>query len=155
NSGGLPKVLEEAQKFAETEYVLALRKGNRLAGDERRAVAKKVAALTGLSEGYVLRSNLRVEAHRFMRELLRDQGNTVGRFDSRLGGKDRDEVGERPDYDPSYAAVQGPYTEALNAYVRGELRYQNDLPYEILTGRVREWNFAPLGTNRYLNVAPL
>jgi carboxypeptidase C (cathepsin A) len=150
----LSKVLEEAAAFAEKDYALALRKGSRLSSDERTAVAKKVAGLTGLSEGYVLRSNLRIGAHRFMRELLRDRGQTVGRFDSRLKGKDADDVGERPDYDPSYAAVQGPFTASLNAYVRGELKYKSDLPYEILTGRVREWSYGPGGTNRYLNVAP-
>jgi carboxypeptidase C (cathepsin A) len=150
----LPKLLEEAEAFAGKEYALALRKGSRLPDEERQAVAGRVAALTGLSEGYVLRSNLRVGSHRFMRELLRDRGETVGRFDSRLKGKDLDDAGERPDYDPSYAAVQGPYTASLNAYVRGALKYKSDLPYEVLTGRVRSWDFGPGGTNRYLNVAP-
>jgi len=28
------------------------------------------------------------------------------------------------------------------------------LPYEILTGRVKPWNYAPAATGRYLNVAP-
>src|SRR5262249_49092894 len=92
-SGPLPKGLEEATAVAEKEYALALRKGSRLGSAERRAVARKVASLTGLSEEYVLRSNLRIEAHRFMRELLRDRGQTVGRFDSRLIGKDRDDAG--------------------------------------------------------------
>ncbi len=110
--------------------------------------------MTGLSEGYVLRSNLRVQPQRFMRELLRDDGQTVGRFDSRLKGKDQNDVGERPDYDPSYVAVQGPFTESLNTYVRDDLKYKSDLPYEILTGRVQPWAYGPGGTNRYLNVAP-
>jgi carboxypeptidase C (cathepsin A) len=88
-----------------------------------------------------------------MRELLRDRGRTVGRFDSRLLGKDANDAAERPDYDPSYAAVQGPFTTALNAYVRRELKFESDLPYEILTGSVQPWNFAT-ATNRYLNVAP-
>jgi carboxypeptidase C (cathepsin A) len=153
-AGELPKALEESQKFASGEYALALMKGDRLHEDERRAIAKKLARFTGLSPEYVLRSNLRIGAQRFMRELLRDQGRTVGRFDSRLKGKDRDDVGERPEYDPSYAAVRGPFTEALNEYVRGELKYKSDLPYEILTGRVRPWNYGPLATNRYLNVTP-
>ena len=148
------KTLAEAQKFAEGEYTLALTKGNRLSDGERHAVAAKLARLTGLSEEYVLRSKLRIEALRFMRELLRDQGRTVGRYDSRLKGKSLDDVGERPDYDPSYAAVQGPFSAALYSYVRGELKYKSDLPYEVLTGRVRPWNYGPGGTNRYLNVAP-
>ncbi|HYB53228.1 MAG TPA: hypothetical protein VEG84_05130 [Thermoanaerobaculia bacterium] len=40
----------------------------------------------------------------------------------------------------------------LNDYVRTELKYENDLPYEILTSRVRPWNYAPY-ENQYVNVA--
>jgi len=36
--------------------------------------------------------------------------------------------------------------------VRGELKFESDLPYEFLTGRVRPWNYAPY-ENRYVNVA--
>jgi len=82
---------------------------------------------------------------------MRDQRITVGRLDSRFEGKDADAVGEQPDFDPSYAAIQGPFTAALNQYVRAELKYESDLPYEILTGRVYPWNFE--ATNEYLNVA--
>lgn len=40
----------------------------------------------------------------------------------------------------------------LNHYLRTELEYENDLTYEILTGRVRPWNYGNV-QNRYLNVA--
>ena len=40
----------------------------------------------------------------------------------------------------------------INDYVRAELKYENDLPYEILTGRVRPWNYGS-AQNRYVNVA--
>jgi carboxypeptidase C (cathepsin A) len=51
--------------------------------------------------------------------------------------------------------VQGPFTAALNEYVRGTLGYKSDLPYEILTDRVRPWNFGSAASNRFLNVAPV
>ena len=38
---------------------------------------------------------------RFGKELLRDEGRTVGRYDSRYKGIDADDVGETPEYDPS------------------------------------------------------
>lgn len=147
------KTLADAEAFANGEYLQALHRGSDLSDTEKKAVAAKVAKFTGLSEEFVLRNDLRVEGQRFMRELLRDRGRTVGRFDSRYLGKDATDAGERPDYDPSYAAVQGTYTEGLNAYVRGELKFESDLPYEILTGRVRPWNYGT-ASNRYLNVAP-
>ncbi|QEL18003.1 S10 family peptidase [Limnoglobus roseus] len=149
----LPKTLAEAEKFAAGEYTLALQKGLDLSESERDDVAVKIAHFTGLSKAFVLRADLRVEGQRFMRELLRDQGRITGRYDSRILGKDFNDAAERPDYDPSYASVQGTFTESFNAYLRGELKYESDMPYEILTGRVQPWNYGT-ATNRYLNVAP-
>ena len=61
-------------------------------------------------------------------------------------------AGERFEYDPSMAAIQGPYSTLLNDYVRRELGYESDLPYEILTDRVRPWSYEEF-ENRYVNVA--
>jgi carboxypeptidase C (cathepsin A) len=148
----LHKTLDEVKKFAAGDYTLALMRGNKLGDAERRDIARKVARVTGLTEEYVLRSNLRIDIGRFIKELLRGQRETIGRFDSRFKGRDLDAAGERPEYDPSYAAVQGPYTGAFNSYVRGELKFQSDLPYEILTGRVQPWNFGN-ARNRFLDVS--
>jgi carboxypeptidase C (cathepsin A) len=152
--GDFKKTLAEAEQFAEGDYMLALAKGLKLTDSERRATAAKVAKFTGLSEQYVLNSNLRIEGQRFMRELLRDRGQIIGRYDSRLTARDGDEAAERPDFDPSYTAVQGPYTEGWNEYVRQVLKFESDLPYEILSGRVQPWNYGA-ANNRYLNVTPM
>jgi carboxypeptidase C (cathepsin A) len=149
----LRKTLDEAEKFAQGEYTVALMKGDKLPPEERSALARKLARYTGLSEEFVDRSNLRIEIAHFTKELLRKRRRTVGRFDSRLLGRDLDAAGERPEYDPSYAAVQGAYTATLNQYLRSELGVEKDIPYEILTGRVRPWDFGD-AKNRYLNVAP-
>jgi len=45
------------------------------------------------------------------------------------------------------------YSGALNDYVRRELEFESDLPYEVLTERVHPWNFGGGGTNGYLYVA--
>jgi carboxypeptidase C (cathepsin A) len=151
--GDLKKTVDEAEAFATGEYAQALHRGLALSTSEKKAVAGKVARFTGLSEDFVMRCDLRVEGQRFMRELLRDRGRTVGRYDSRYLGKDATDAGERPEYDPSYAAVQGTFTEGFNSYARGELKFESDLPYEILTGKVQPWNYGT-ANNRYLNVAP-
>jgi carboxypeptidase C (cathepsin A) len=148
----LRKTLAEVEQFALGDYTLALMKGNKLGPEARKAVAQKLARYTGLSADYVVRSNLRIDNGRFMKELLRGEHHTVGRYDSRFTGTDLDAVGEQSEYDPSFAAVQGPYTAALNAYLRAELKCERDLPYEILTGRVQPWNFGN-ARNRYLNVS--
>jgi carboxypeptidase C (cathepsin A) len=147
----LRATLDEVERFAGGEYLLALQKGAALADAERAEVATKLARYTGLSREFVEQANLRVDAGRFYKELLRDERRTVGRLDSRFLGTDRDAAGAQPEYDPSYAAIQGPYTAALNHYLRAELRYESDLVYEILTGRVQPWRFEN-AENRYLNV---
>jgi carboxypeptidase C (cathepsin A) len=126
--------------------------GSRLSAGDRKTIAAKLARYTGLSEEYVLATNLRVNIRRFVKELRRDERITVGRLDSRFKGKDIDAAGEGYEFDPSYAAIQGPFTAAANDYFRTELGYENDLAYEILTGRVRPWNYSNV-EGRYLNVA--
>lgn len=147
------KTLADAEKFALGEYTQALNQGNTLPAEDRRQVAQKLARFTGLSEDYVTRSDLRIEASRFRKELLRKEERTLGRFDSRFQGTDLDAVGETPDYDPSYAVVQGPFTSLVNQYLRNDLKYDTDLTYRILTDKVQPWNYGG-ARNRYLNVAP-
>jgi carboxypeptidase C (cathepsin A) len=147
------KTLNEAETFAVTDYTLALMRGDELSQAERRRIVNQLSRYTGLSTDYIESTDLRIQIQRFTKELLRSEGRTVGRLDSRFKGIDRDNAGERYEYDPSYnGAIYGPYTATLNHYVRTELKYENDLPYEILTGRVRPWNYNNV-QNRYLNVA--
>src|SRR6185436_15394077 len=150
--GGLKNALAEAERFAMGEYPAALMKGSDLSDAERRDVAARLSRLTGLSPEYLLEVQLRPVIYNVVKELLRGEGQRVGRLDSRFRGIDRGGDDEDFDLDPSYAAIQGVYTAALNHYVRQDLEFQSDLPYEILTDRVRPWSYAPL-SNQYLNVA--
>ncbi len=146
------KAMEEAAQFASHEYSLALLKGDTISPEERSQIVQKLARLTGLSPKYIDESNLRVPIFRFTKELLREERRTVGRYDSRLEGIDLDATSATPEYDPSYASVFAPFTAAWNQYVRTELKWESDLQYEILTGRVRPWNWADY-SNRYVNVS--
>lgn len=148
----LAATLEQVQTFATTEYTLALMAGNRLQGAQRATVLQKLAAYTGLTPEYIERTNLRPEIFRFAKELLRDKRRTVGRLDARFTGVDRDAAGEHFEFDPSYAAIQGAYSGALNDYVRSELNFASDLPYEILTGLYEKWDYSK-HQNKYVNVA--
>ncbi|MCU0487012.1 MAG: hypothetical protein MUC85_12985 [Anaerolineales bacterium] len=148
----LQATLRQVEAFARGEYTLALMKGAALPVDERAEIVRKLARFTGLSEDYIDRTDLRIEIFRFTKELLRHERRTVGRLDSRFKGIDRDSAGERYEFDPSYANIQGAYTAAFNAYVRGELNFESDLPYEILTDRVWPWSYAEF-ENHYVNVA--
>jgi len=148
----LGRTLAEVNAFALNEYTLALMQGAALPAEQRAEIAAKVARYTGLSPDYVERSNLRIRIDRFCKELRRDEGLTVGRLDSRYTGFDRDNVGESFEFDPSYAAIQGPYTATFNDYVRRELAFESDLPYEILTDKVWPWNYKKF-QNSFVDVA--
>ena len=137
----LSEVVAEAEEFAARDYLWALHQGDRLTDEQRAGVVAKLAALTGLSADYVDRVNLRVEHVRFYTELLRDRRLVTGRLDARFTGPDVDYGREHFSEDPSYLAILGSYTAALNQYVRAELEYANDLPYEVLTGRVQPWSY--------------
>ncbi|UCF61411.1 MAG: hypothetical protein JSV37_01670 [Anaerolineaceae bacterium] len=150
----LPRTLADVEAFALGDYTLALMKGAELPEDERGVIIDKLAHYTGLPREYIARTNMRIEIQRFIKELLRDERAMVGRLDSRFKGMDRDAAGEKPEYDPSYINIQGPYTACLNDYVRRELGYESDLPYEILTGRVMPWNYDKY-QNQYVNVAEM
>ena len=137
----LRDVLDEAEKFAAGDYAWALARGSRMSPAERSEIVRRVAELTGLTEDYVDRANLRIEHLRFFTELLRDQRRTVGRMDGRFLGWEADAAGERFTDDPSISGIRGAYAAAINHYVREELDYVNDLPYETLSSRVQPWSY--------------
>lgn len=149
----LNDLLRDAEAFAMGEYTLALMKGDLLTESERKALAEKMARMTGLSTDFLDRVHLRIEISRFTKELLRKDRKTVGRLDGRFTGFDYDYGGENYEFDPSYnAAIYGPYTSAAYQHLTQTLGFKTELPYEILTGRVRPWNYNNV-QNQYLNVA--
>jgi carboxypeptidase C (cathepsin A) len=138
----LGEVVAEAEAYAAAEYPRLLALGNRITPPERETAVARVAALTGLSPAYVDRVNLRIEHIRFFTELLRDERRSVGRLDGRFVGWEPDGGREHFSADPSMSAIMGPYTAAFNHYVRDELGYENDLPYEILSEKAFEaWSY--------------
>jgi len=142
----LKRTLSEVEKWAATDYTQALAKGDRLTKDERAAVLDRLARYTGLDKTYLDNVNLRIEIHRFCKELLREQKRTVGRLDSRFKGIDEAVADETPDYDPSMAAIRPPYTATFNDYVRRSLGYKSDLHYYILGGGIGQaWDWGPSG----------
>lgn len=115
-------------------------------------IITRLAGYTGLSEDYIDRTDLRINIFRFCKELLRKDRRTIGRLDSRFTGIDRDSAGEFSEEDPSLSAIIGPYPATFYDYVRGELKYESDLPFEILTHKVSPWSYAEF-ENRFVNVA--
>lgn len=151
----LPTALKAAERFVQEKYAPALMRGDALPAAEKAALARELAALTGLPEPFVLQRDLRVDIFTFTTKLLEDQNRSIGRFDCRLTGIRYQPGGGRGmEFDPSYEAVFGCYTACFNDYVRRELKYESDLPYNALTGEVQPWNYSNV-QNEYLNTAEL
>ncbi len=136
----LPKALAEARGFAKGEYASALQKGDSLSADEHKKIAAELARLTGLKPQVIEDNNLRVNEGVFRKQLLHDEGFVLGAYDARLKGRDADPASPYPDFDPSDAAVAGPFSAAMNSYARRELKFEDDLPYETI-GNVQPWKY--------------
>ena len=137
----LQELLDEVEQFALGDYASALLKGDALTPEARAAIVEKLARYTGLSPAFIERTNLRIKDQHFFKELLRERGLTIGRLDARFTGLDRSGVTEQPEYDPLLTNVHGPYAAGFYDYVRSELKFESDLPYEILSHKVHPWSY--------------
>jgi carboxypeptidase C (cathepsin A) len=130
-SADIGKARQESEQWASTEYAWGLAKGDALTPDERQKMIDQMARYTGLSKQLIDDANLRVDVGKFTHNLLLDQKLRVGRLDGRFTGTDPDGLLDTADYDPSESAIVPPYTSAFNNYVRTELNYQSDMPYQV------------------------
>jgi carboxypeptidase C (cathepsin A) len=156
----LEEFLRQARAFAVDEYAPALLKGQHLDAATRDRIAERLAHFTGLSREYVVRSDLMILADRFRKELLRSDGKSVGRIDGRYAGDDIDDVGERPEGDPSSYSVDSAFAASLSQYLAAELNVEMDRDYAFSGGRQlgSQWNWKPANAGpgwepSYVNVA--
>jgi carboxypeptidase C (cathepsin A) len=146
--GNLNAFVEDARRFAKTEYASALMKGSQVSSAEKTDIAKKLSRYTGLSEDYLLKANLRVKLFQFMEELQRARGLTTGRLDARYSGFTYNLLAENAQSDPQSDAVTGAFTAAFNSYLRDELKFNQDKPYHAITEHVGsnwDWKHASGG----------
>lgn len=148
----LQEVLKEAEKFAAGDYNHALLLGASLPAAQRSATVKQMARLIGLSESFIAGSDLRVSLSRFNAELLRDQRLVVGRFDGRYTSYMRDALNNDAERDPSADAVFSAFASTFNHYVRNDLKFEADRPYNILAS-VGKWNWD--AENQFANVSEI
>jgi len=138
-SRDLSELLPEVERYTIEEYLPALSRGGFIDEARRQEVAGQVARYSGLSKKFVLDYNNAVPASAFWKELLRDEGYTIGRLDSRYKGIDKVDGGNRPDYSPEYSSWAHSFAPAINYYLQEELGFETDLQY-YLGGNVGPWN---------------
>jgi carboxypeptidase C (cathepsin A) len=153
----LEQLLPDVEHFAMTEYMDALAKGAAISRSEYEDVVAKLHRYSGLSEQFVRNSNLRVPYGRFEQELFRNQGTVVGRLDGRFQTPTTDRPADQPAWDPTDAAIDYPFTTAVNQYIRNDLGYGTPLLYHTgtydLIGQNGNWDSKHNG-NPTTNVMP-
>lgn len=157
----LEELLPEVEAYTLNELMPALAQGGFLDEAKKKAVAAKMAYYSGISEKVILQHNLDVPNSYFWKELLREEGHTVGRLDSRYKGLDRKEAGDRPDFNSELTSWLHSFTPAINYYLRNDLKFVTDIKYNMF-GPVRPWDRSgdntgenlrqAMAQNPYLNV---
>ena len=148
----LSALVDEVEHFASGEYATALQAGGALDPEERKAIAKKLHAYTGLPVAYIEKANLRISQGEFQKTLLDDADLTTGALDTRFSGPTMDPMSKEAGYDPQSAAIGSAYVSAFNDYVRKELQFGEGKVYRQLL-RIEDWNFShrPPGSRQMLN----
>ena len=135
----LTDILPEVEEYTINKLIPAISKGGFISEQEKIEVAKKISEYSGLSLESVIQNNLDIPTSFFWKDLLRDQGKTIGRLDSRYLGIDRKDIGVGPDYSAELTSWLHSFTPAVNHYIRKELKFKTDIKYNMF-GDVRPWN---------------
>ena len=157
----LTELLPEVEDFTINTLIPALAKGGFIGESEKHDVLKQMARYSGLSEASIAQNNLDVSTAFFWKDLLREEGKTLGRLDSRYLGIDAKQSGDRPDYWAELTSWLHSFTPAINYYLREELNYKTDIKYNMF-GNVHPWDRSnnqsgenlrlAMAQNPYLNV---
>jgi len=143
----LAEHLKTAEAFAVDEYAPALLKGVRLSADKKKALADKLAALTGLEAQYWLEADLRVNHQVFTKEVLSESAQTVGRIDSRFKGDTLSVHSESMSYDPMTTAIGPPLLAAFMDYYRTELKSEQEVDYKVFGDVFGNWDWGHVQPN--------
>jgi carboxypeptidase C (cathepsin A) len=152
----LPAFLAQVEHFATTDYEQALIKGDTLPDAERQRVAQQLAAYTGLSVPYLLKTNLRIEYGAFQKELLGDQALTTGTLDTRFIGATLDPLSKVASYDPQSEALGAAYVAAYHNYVTERLNWHPDIQFKSGIPVYSKWDYKhqPPGADQPMIMLP-
>ena len=126
----LQATLRKAEAWATTRYESALMRRDALIDDERSEVVADLARFTGFDPSLIDRKTLTIPMPQFSEQLLRVENRMVGRYDSRLTAPfDPQQVKMYdPRVDPSLSNIIDDV--AVVRYLRQELQFESDLPYQ-------------------------
>ena len=147
----LEDFIQEVREFTEETYMPALYKGDRISETEKESVAQQLSNYTGLSKNYWMRADLRVTASEYFAEALREEGEIVGRLDSRFKGINQDLLSQNASHDPQSSAISPAYITGFLHYFHEDLGVSKDQLYTITAGRRPgfKWDWTHQGNMRW------
>ncbi|HEX7969545.1 MAG TPA: septum formation initiator, partial [Stellaceae bacterium] len=136
-----PEALADAERFALSDYLVALA-GGPGDGEAAQRFYARVAELIGLGESTVARWGGRVPVGVYVREMRRPDGQVLSRYDGSVAAPDPDPRSRGHEDDPVLQGSIAPFTRGFLAYARDELGFVTEQNYELLNGNVsRHWDW--------------
>ncbi|OEK05105.1 S10 family peptidase [Roseivirga misakiensis] len=151
-SKDLLEVLEEAESYTMNKLLPVMAKGAWATEAEKNEAIRNFSRYSGLNEKVIRQHNLDVPTGFFWKELLREEGHTVGRLDSRYKGVDRMDAGMRPDFNSELTSWLHSFTPAINGYFQNYLNFKTDMKYNMF-GPVNPWDRSGDNTGENLRQA--
>lgn len=150
----LDEIIPEVEAYTMDVVIPAVVRGGSLDKEKRKEIAEKMAFYSGMRPEVFMQHNLAVPTSYYWKEVMREQGLTIGRLDSRYRGIDRSDAGERYDYDPALTSWNHAFSPAFNYYARNILKFETDLTYNLF-GPVHPWDRSDENTGEQLAQAML
>lgn len=123
----------EAKKFADSEYLLALYKGEALKGEQREEIIKKITYYTGMSKEFLEARSLKIDEKGFRLEVIKHKGLAVSRYDGRLTRPlvlpTNEEIEKDEGGDATAQRYDGFFYAALNGTILPSLNVKMDRQY--------------------------
>lgn len=145
-------VLEEAENYTMNKLLPVMAKGAWATDAEKNDAIRNFSRYSGLDEKVIRQHNLDVPTGFFWKELLREEGHTVGRLDSRYKGIDRMDAGMSPDFNSELTSWLHSFTPAINGYFQTYLNFKTDIKYNMF-GPVNPWDRSGDNTGENLRQA--
>ena len=143
----LADALKEAERYAISDYLVALASGAEAGG---KAASETVARLAGLPADVVEKHRARIPPWLFIKEFARSHGQVLSRYDGSVSGPDPNPASTWPrGPDPVLDSTVPLWTSAFVQYAQDELAYKSDQTYRLLNREVRgKWDFGTSPTQQ-------
>jgi carboxypeptidase C (cathepsin A) len=130
-------VLSAAEAFATGDYTTFLTRGAAMPEGDRDRILTEHADLIGLPVDFVRRAEGRIPIGTFARELLRDQRQVLGLYDTTVTVTDP--FPDRDSFtgpDPTLSGASAAFTMGINRLLRSEIGVDTDREYTLLSYEV-------------------